>query len=170
MVGSSILSEFLKLKHAIPLKHETETNKLLRTLAQAQKKAPAPGVRGGPRLPLPPYGGVWRPGGGQGAGLGAGAGLDWRRGGDVAELQRLHQELLLSQHRRQHDQPGHDLAKPASCGPRPSQERAKDQAKAEECACCVCGGPASFMCSGCKGSHYCSTECQVSCRQCDIAL
>ena len=115
-------------------------------------------MRGGPRLPLPPYGGVWRPGGGQGAGL------DWRRGADVAELQRLHQELLLSQHRRQHDQPGHDLAKPGSCGPRPGQERAKDQAKAEECACCVCGGPASFMCSGCKGSHYCSTECQVSCR------
>ena len=79
-------------------------------------------------------------------------------------------ELLLSQHRRQHDQPGHDLAKPASCGPRPGQERAKDQAKAEECACCVCGGPASFMCSGCKGSHYCSTECQVSCRQCDIVI
>ena len=28
--------------------------------------------------------------------------------------------------------------------------------------CAACGALANFMCSACKGVHYCSTQCQVS--------
>ena len=31
-----------------------------------------------------------------------------------------------------------------------------------ESSCEACGGAANFMCSACKGTHYCSTYCQVT--------
>lgn len=32
----------------------------------------------------------------------------------------------------------------------------------EDSKCEVCTNPANYMCSSCKGAHYCSTDCQVS--------
>ena len=29
------------------------------------------------------------------------------------------------------------------------------------CRCEACGKVANFMCSACKGAHYCTTQCQV---------
>ena len=42
--------------------------------------------------------------------------------------------------------------------PRPPPDSSSDMTVAK---CEACAAPALFMCSACKGAHYCSTECQV---------
>ena len=45
--------------------------------------------------------------------------------------------------------------------PRPNPENVPTIVTSES-KCGACGAAANFMCSACKGAHYCSTECQVN--------
>ena len=40
-------------------------------------------------------------------------------------------------------------------------ERAKSKDRLVDALCEGCGRMANFMCSACKGVHYCTTQCQV---------
>ena len=64
-----------------------------------------------------------------------------------------------------HTRPAHKRSLPiSSSNPTVEQftsERAKPKDRMEDAQCEGCGKMANFMCSACKGVHYCTMQCQV---------